>query len=517
VRSGEPYIPVPNRGMITASIMLANIMQGLDNTILNVALPHIQGSLSASQDQVAWVLTSYIVCSAIMMPLTGWLAGRFGIRFVFLASVIGFTFASALCGIAANLGQLVLFRGLQGLAGAGLIPLSQAVLLRINPPERHGHAMAVFGTGTIMGPIMGPLLGGWLTQDYSWRWVFYINLPIGVLCTLGIIVFIRQNRTVHREAFDFIGFLTLSLAVGALQLMLDRGELKDWFHSGEIWTEMTIAGLGFYLFTVHTITTDERSFLNRDLLRSSNFVAGTILMFTVGLIMTGTLALLPTMLQNLMSYPAFTTGLVTAPRGFGTMVAMFLVGRLINRVDARLIILVGFLLTAVSMWQMSGFSLQMSAGPVVISGVLQGFGLGCTFVPLNLVALSSLPRHILTQGTAIRSLMRNLGGSIGISILEATLAENTQIVHARLIEPLRPDNPLLHGWLPAPFSLTSPSGIAALNHEVTRQAAMVGYVDDFKLMMLVALFSLPLLLLLRETRASAPAPAPTAAAAAADD
>jgi MFS transporter, DHA2 family, multidrug resistance protein len=513
---GETPAPVPNRGMITISIMLANIMQGLDNTILNVALPHIQGSLSASQDQIAWALTSYIVCAAVMMPLTGWLAGRFGIKYVFLASVIGFTIASALCGAATSLAELVIFRAFQGVAGAGLIPLSQATLLRINPPERHGHAMAVFGIGTILGPIMGPMLGGWLTQDYSWRWVFYINLPVGVLCTIGILVFIRQTRNVHREAFDFLGFVTLSLGIGALQLMLDRGELKDWFHSIEIWIEAIAAGLGFYLFTVHTATTTERSFLNRDLLTSMNFAIGTVLMFCVGLIMTGTLALLPTMLQNLMNYPAMTTGLVTAPRGIGTMAAMFMVARLINRVDNRLIILFGFSLTAVSMWQMSGFSLQMGMTPVIISGVLQGFGLGCTFVPLNTIALSTLPRHILTQGTAIRSLMRNLGGSIGISILVATLAENTQVVHSRLVESLRPDNPLLHGPYLAPFSLVTPSGIAALNAEVTRQAAMVAYVDDFKLMMLIALLALPLLLLLREPRRD-PIPAPIGAASAAAD
>ena len=307
---GDAFAPVPNRGMITISIMLANIMQGVDNTILNVALPHVQGSLSASLDQIAWALTSYIVCAAIMMPLTGWLAGRFGIKYIFLASIIGFTFASALCGLASSLGELVFFRALQGVAGAGLIPLSQATLLQINPPERHGHAMAVFGIGTIMGPIMGPALGGWLTEDYSWRWVFFINLPVGVLCTLGVMVFIRHTRNVHREPFDFVGFLTLSLGIGALQLMLDRGELKDWFHSSEIWIEATIAGLGFYLFTVHTATTDERSFLNRDLLKSANFMAGTVLMFCGGLIMTGTLALLPTMLQNLMNYPVMTTGLV---------------------------------------------------------------------------------------------------------------------------------------------------------------------------------------------------------------
>jgi DHA2 family multidrug resistance protein len=321
------------------------------------------------------------------------------------------------------------------------------------------------------------------------------------LCTLGVLVFIRHSRNIHREPFDVAGFLALSLGIGALQLLLDRGELKDWFNSSEIWIEATIAGRGLYLFSVHTVTTDGPSFLNRDLLKSTNFTAGTVLMFAGGLIMTGTLALLSTMLQNLMAYPAMTTGFVTMPRGLGAMAAMFIVAPLIIRVDNRLIIGFGFLLTALSMWQMSQFSLQMGMGPVIISGLLQGFGLGCTQVPLNILALSTLPRHILTQGTAIRSLMRNLGGSIGISVLVANLAEKTQIVHSHLVEGLRPDNPLAQApYLAAPYSLSTPGGIAALNAEVTRQAAMVAYIDDFRLMMLIALATLPVLLLLRGAR-----------------
>src|SRR5665213_1474055 len=446
---GETPTAVPNRGWITASIMLANIMQGVDNTIANVALPHIQGSLSASQDQIAWVLTSYIVAAAITMPLTGWLAGRLGIKYVFLFSVGGFTIASALCGSATSLEQLVLYRALQGVCGAGLIPLSQATLLRINPPERHGYAMAV----------------------------------------------------------------------GAMQLMLDRGELKDWFHSREIWVEATLAALSFYMFAVHTATASDRSFINRDLLKNVNFIAGTLLMFSIGAIMTGTLALLPTMMQQLLNYPVFTTGMVTAPRAFGTMIAMFAVARVINRIDNRLIILFGLVLTAFAMWQMTKFSLDMDPRPIVVSGFIQGFGLGCTFVPLNITALSTLPRHILTQGTAIRSLMRNLGGSVGISILVAALAENTQIIHSRLVETLRPDNPLLHSPVfGVPYSLSVPSGVAALNAVVTRQAAMIAYIDDFWLLMVVALASLPLLLLLRDsTPVKVAVGAPVAASAAAVD
>ena len=485
-----------NRAAITASIMLATFMQGVDTTITNVALPHMQGSLSASQDQIAWVVTSYIVAAAIMTPLTGWLAGRFGIKYVFLISVAGFTVASALCGLAASLLQLVIYRLLQGVCGAALVPLSQAVLFQINPPERHAKAMAVWGMGVILGPIIGPALGGWLTDYYNWRWVFYINLPVGVLASLGILIFIRETRHGHREAFDFFGFAALSLAIGALQMLLDRGELKDWFGSPEIWVEATIAGLALYLFIVHTATTGERSFLNRELLHDSNCMVGTLLMFLIGIPLYGTMTLLPLMLQNLMNYPVVTTGLVTAPRGIGTMVAMFVVARLVGRVDIRLIILTGLLVTVTSLWQMTGFSLQMGMSPIIVSGVLQGFGLGFVFTPLSVITFSTLPRHIMTQGTAIFSLMRNIGGSIGISIVVALLAENTQTVHSRLIENLRPDNPLAH-HLAAPYSLSTATGIAALNAEATRQAAMVAYLDDFKLMMMIVLAAAPLLLLLR--------------------
>jgi MFS transporter, DHA2 family, multidrug resistance protein len=490
--------PALNRPALTCSIILAVIMQGVDNSIANVALPHIQGSLSASQDQVAWVLTSYIVTAAITMPLSGWLATRFGIKPVFLISIGGFTLASALCGSATSLTQLVLYRGLQGVCGAGLVPLAQSVLFQINPPERHGQAMAVFGTGSMAGPIMGPTLGGWLTDQYNWRWVFYINVPVGLLTTIGILVFLRESRHAHHEPFDFFGFAALSLGIGALQMMLDRGELKDWLSSTEIWIEAALSGIGFYLVAVHTATAGERSFLNRELLRNRTYVAGTLLMFLIGVILTATSALLPTMMQALMNYPVFMTGMAMTPRGFGTMIAMFLVARLIGRVDLRLIILFGLALMLVSLWQMMDFSLTMGEDPIILSGLLQGLGLGCTAVPLNMIALSNLPRSIMTQGTALRSLMRNLGGSIGISILEAQLAENTQTVHSRLVEQLRSDNPLMHApYLAAPFNLTSPSGIAALNAEVTRQAAMVAYIDDFLLMTIIVLACLPLLLLVQ--------------------
>ena len=509
---GETPAPVANRGAITVSIMLATFMQGVDTTIANVALPHMQGSFSAAQDQIAWVITSYIVAAAIMTPLTGWLAARFGIKYVFLISVAGFTLASALCGLATNLAQMVIYRLLQGICGAALVPLSQSVLLQINPPDRHARAMSVWGMGVILGPIIGPALGGWLTDEYNWRWVFFINVPFGLLAAAGILTFIRETRHAHREAFDFFGFATLSLAIGALQMFLDRGELKDWFGSTEIWVEATIAGLAFYLFVVHTATATDRSFLNRDLLKDTNCAVGTILMFLVAIPLFGTMVLLPTMLQDLLNYPVLTTGLVLVPRGLGTMASMFIVGRLIGRVDTRLVILAGLILTAVALWQMTGFSLVMGMGPVISTGLLQGFGLGLVFTPLSIVTFSTLPRQILTQGTAIFSLTRNIGSSVGIAIVEALLVENTQVVHSRLVEQLRPDNPLARmPHMAAPFSLTDPSGLAALNAEATRQAAMVAYIDDFMLMTMIVVVGLPLLLLLRR-----PSPATSRATAAAE-
>jgi DHA2 family multidrug resistance protein len=497
----ETFAPVPNRGWITASIMLATFMQGVDTTIANVALPHMQGSMSAAQDQIAWVITSYIVAAAIMTPLTGWLANRFGVRYVFLISVAGFTLTSAMCGAANSLAELVAYRLLQGVCGAALVPLSQAVLLQINPPERHGRAMAVWGMGVILGPIIGPALGGWLTDNYNWRWVFYINVPFGILSAIGILLFIRNARHGQRDAFDWFGFATLSVAIGALQMLLDRGELKDWFGSTEIWIEAIIAGLSLYLFVVHTATATDRSFLNRSLLKDTNCMVGTVMMFLVGIPLYGTMTLLPTMLQDLMNYPVVTTGMVTAPRGVGTMIAMILVARFIGRIDTRLLIMAGLMLTAAAMWQMTGFSLYMGMSPIVTTGILQGLGLGFVFTPLSIITFSTLPRNMLTQGTAIFSLMRNIGGSVGISIVEALLDQNTQTVHSRLVEQLRPDNPLARfPMLPAPYSLTDPSGIAALNAAATRQAAMVAYLDDFLLMMILVILGLPLLLLLRRPR-----------------
>jgi MFS transporter, DHA2 family, multidrug resistance protein len=491
-----------NRGLVTVCVMLATIMQALDTSIANVALPHMQGSLSTDQDQIAWVLTSYIVAAAIATPLTGWLAGRYGRKRLFLAAIVGFTLASLLCGIAENLAQIVIYRLLQGVFGAALIPISQAILLDIYPRERHGAAMAIWGAGIVVAPILGPTLGGWLTDNYTWRWVFFINLPVGILTVLGVLAFVSETKRERDRPFDFFGFAMLSIGIAGLQLMLDHGETNDWFAARETWIELAACIAGFWVFVVHCATA-EHPFLSLALFRDRNFVSGSVLMFLIGMLLYGTLALLPPLLQDLMNYPVVTTGNVLAPRGMGTLIAMAVVGRLTGKLDARLILLVGFAVTSYSLWRMTGYSLDMDWWPIVSITVLQGFGLGLVWVPLSTASFATLPKQYRTEGSAFSSLVRNIGGSIGIAIGENELVDKVQMNHAWLAQQATPFNRMLdlpqvqHAW-----NLHSTAGLAALNGEITRQAAMIGYIDDFKLLMVLTLILIPMLLFLRDTRGS---------------
>jgi MFS transporter, DHA2 family, multidrug resistance protein len=498
--AAAPPITGTRNVLITLSVMLASIMQALDTTIANVALPHIQGSIAATQDQMAWVLTSYIVSAAVMTPLSGWLAGQFGRKRVFLYSVVGFTAASMFCGVAGSLPQIVVARILQGACGAALIPMSQAVLLDINPPERHARAMAIWVLGVAVGPILGPALGGWLTENYNWRWVFYINVPFGILAFIGIASFMPETQ-LRKLRFDFLGFCSLSIAVLGLQLTLDRGQLKDWFDSPEIWLEASAAALGFYIFLTHMLTTARPAFVSPTLFKDRNFLAGNMLIFIVGLVMFATLALLPALLQDLFNYSVLTTGLVTAPRGIGTFIAMFIMGRVGTRFDFRLVLVVGFALTALSLWQMTHFNLQMGESSVIWSGVAQGLGVGFVYVPIASATFATLAPALRNEGTAFFSLMRNIGSSIGISMVETLLTRNTQILHARLAEHVTMFNPLareqMHGAPPSAHSL------AALNAMVNRQAQMLAYNNDFKLMLLLTLITIPLVFVLRVKRRSA--------------
>jgi len=488
-----------NRWPITISIMLATVMNSLDTTIANVALPHMQGSVSASPEQITWVLTSYIVSAAIMTPLSGWLADRIGRKRMFLISIGGFTAASMLCGIASSLPEIVLFRVLQGVFGAALIPLSQAVLLDINPPEKHGQAMAIWGAGAILGPILGPALGGYFTENFSWRWCFYINLPIGILAFLGVLFFISGDRSVRAKRFDFLGFGMLTLFIAAIQMMLDRGPSQDWFQSKEIWTEAILAAIGLWVFVAHTFTTDH-PFFDKALIRDRNFVTASVFGFFVGILLFSTMALLPPMMQTLMGYPVLTSGLVSMPRGVGSFAAMFFVGRLIGKVDTRLILLTGLLISTAALVQMTHFDLSMTVWPFITSGVVQGLGVGLLFVPLSTLAFATIPPHLRPEGSSVYTLVRNLGSSVGISIMNALVVANTQTMHAALAAKVVPSDAVVRATLPRMFDPSTTAGVTALNGEITRQASMVAYVDDFRLMLIITIACMPMLLLMRRPR-----------------
>jgi DHA2 family multidrug resistance protein len=473
-------------------------MQALDTTIANVALPYMQGSVSASQDQIAWVLTSYIVAAAIMTPPTGYLAGRFGLKRLFLFSVAGFTVASMLCGMAQSLVEIVLFRVLQGMFGAALVPLSQTVLLNINPKERQGSAMALWGVAVMAGPVLGPVLGGWLTEAYSWRYVFYINLPIGVLAFLGMSTFLSETARDATAKLDWFGFGTLSLAIGALQVLLDRGEELDWFSSREIAVEAVIGASALYLFLVHTFTARE-PFVRPSLFRDRNFAAGTLFIAIVGLTYYASLALQPPFLQNLMNYPIVSAGIVMGPRGVGTMGAMLIVGRLTGRLDTRLLLGTGLGLTAWSFYAMTGWTPDISQTTIIVVGVIQGIGLGFIFVPLSVVTLSTLPATARAEGAGLYSLSRNIGSSVGISVVNSLLTRNTQVNHADIAQHVTAVNRMFEDPMIARFwnPLTA-AGRAALDAVVTQQAQIIAYIDDYKLLMIATLAVLPLLIVFKK-------------------
>src|SRR4051812_31238894 len=504
---------VKHRGLLMISILASMIMQILDMTIANVALPHMQTSLGAAQDTITWVLTSYIVAAAIATPITGWMADRIGRKRLFLICVAGFIISSALCGTAFSLEEMVVFRVAQGAFGAALAPLSQAVILDITPRQQLGSAMALWGAGIMVAPIIGPTIGAWITDNLTWRWCFYINVPIGIASFLGVLALMPD--TVQRiRRFDFFGFGLLSLFVGTLQLMLDRGQGLGWFQSSEIILETGIVIAAGWTFVIHTATAKE-PFLELALFRDRNFVSSMMFMFVVGIVLLATMALLPPMLQGLFNYPVVATGLILAPRGIGTMLSMVVVGRLVQRVDPRILIAIGIGLTSFSLWQMTGFTAQMTSWPIITSGVIQGFGLGFLFIPLQTVAFLTLDAKFRTEASSVFNLVRNLGSSIGISVVAAVLANNIQINHAELAEHISLFNPNLAAAGIDAGSLLAPAGAqtaAILNAMVNGQAAMIAYLDDFKLMSFITLAALPLLVFMRYRRPPAAAPgAPQAA------
>ena len=491
-------LPHAQRTIVTITVMMAVLLQVLDTTIANVALPHMQASLSATQDTINWVLTSYIVASAIALPISGWLADRVGRKRLLIISVVGFTIASVLCAGATSLTEMVLFRAIQGVSGAFIVPLAQATLFDINPPAKHGQAMALFGGGIMIGPILGPVLGGWLTDNYSWRWVFLVNLPVGIVCTLLLLRYLPKSDT-QRRSFDMMGFALLAIGVAAFQLFLDRGQQQDWFDSWEIIVEVGIAAGALWMFVVH-IATAKVPLFERGMFTDRNFATGVLFMAVTGVLLLAGLALLPPLLQNLYGYSVLQSGYLTAPRGIGTLLSMLLAGRLTGKIDARLLVGLGVVLMGASLWMMTGFALDQASGPVIWSGVVQGLGLGMIFVPLQSLAFETLAPRLRTTAASLLNLSRNLGGSIGISVVSSQLVRLSQVAHADMASSISQDAPAGAVSLLQGFGVPGSAALALIDAEVTRQAVFIAYLDDFKLMMIVTFAALPMLLLMRKAR-----------------
>jgi DHA2 family multidrug resistance protein len=480
--------------MITVSAIGATLLQSLDQTIANVALPYMQGSFSASYDEITWVLTSYITAAAIMTAPVGWLATKYGRKPLFIGCIVGFTIASMLCGAAQSLSEIVGFRLLQGMFSAALVPLSQATLLDIYPPERRGFAMAIWGMGVMVGPIMGPTLGGYLTDYYNWRFVFYINLPFGLLAAAGLALFLPNLRTTSASRFDWLGFAVLSTGIGSLQLMLDRGQDLDWFSAHEIIIEAVLAGLGFYLFTVHLFSA-RQPLLRPTLFRDANFLSGLIMMFAVGTLLVSSLALMTPWLQVLSDYPVYTAGLIMAPRGLGNFTAIMISGRLATRIDPRYLVAAGLIMLCCSFWIMTGWTPDISQRSIILTIMLQGAGLGLVFMPLQIIAFATLAPALRTEGSALFALLRNIGAAIGVSVTSTVLARNTQALHEVIGASVTPFNRALTAI--DAYNPATHHGAALLDSVVGRQAEIIAYMDDYVLLICTTLPSLLLLLVMR--------------------
>jgi DHA2 family multidrug resistance protein len=495
-------VPGLRRNMVTICAMTATIMQALDTTIANVALPYMQGTLSASQDQINWVLTSYIVAAAIMTAPVGWIANRFGRKRIFILCSGGFTVASVLCGLAQDINQMVLFRLLQGVFGAALVPLSQAVMLDSYALHERAKAMSIWGMGVMMGPIMGPSLGAWLTETYSWHWVFFVNLPFGIFTVLGLLVFMDETRKNRELRFDWFGFAALAVAIGSLQIALDRGEQLGWTESNEIIAEFIVSIVGFYYFFAHSLTT-AAPFIQFAIFKDRNFVGGCVFMAVMGLVLFSTMAVSSPFLQNVIGYPIITAGLLLATRGCGTFVAMMLVGRLMRYIEARTLIIGGLGLTCLSLFYMTGWTDQTGVPEIVVVSIAQGFGFGLVFVPLSTVAFLTLPNHLRTDGTSMLTLMRNVASSVGISIVIAQLTEGSRRVYAVLSQHINPFNhamqmPGVRGMI----DMSTDAGRAMADVMVSAQAQIIAFSQDYQMVMLFTLCAIPLAIMIGSTKSA---------------
>jgi DHA2 family multidrug resistance protein len=493
--------PGATRALVMTAAVLGTGMTALDMTIGAVALPHMRGTFAATKIEIGWVLTSYIVATAVMMPASGWLANRFGRKEVFITALAGFTGASVLCGLAQSLPQEVAFRVLQGLFGAPLVPLSQTMILDTYPTEKHGHAISIWGFGVVLGPILGPTLGGYLTDELGWPWIFYINVPIGIVAVIAATVGLGRRASRPRTKLDLTGFLMLAVGIAAIQTMLDRGERADWFESSEILIYALVAALAAYLLAVHTFTTRE-SFINKAMFGDRNYTIGVILIFAFGFILMPPFALLPPFLQDLRGYPVSTVGLILSPRSIGVMLGMTLSGRLLERVEPRLIMIAGLLLTAWAGWDMAGWTAEVGTEAIIWNGVIQGFGMGLLYSPLFTLTFASLKPELRGEATGLFQLLRNVGSSVAVAVFLTLLVRNTTVSRANLVNNVTDYNQAFRSAdVASVWSLKTPQGIAAINAEITRQAELIAYSNDFYLLCFVSLAMIPLALFLKRPAA----------------
>ena len=493
----SPEHPQTNVPMATLAIMLSTAVVIMDINIVGIALPAMQGSLSANQDQISWVMTTYFMAQGVTMAATGWLAGRFGRKRLYVGALFGFAFCSVMAGNSSTLEEIIIWRGLQGMFSAPVVPISQALILDLFPRERHSFALALWGSGVMVAPVLGPVLGGIITEEYSWRWVFYLSLPFAMLGVTGTLVFIKEISRDLERRFDWLGFFCLAVMLACLQFTLDRGESEGWFNSELILLMLGLIGLSFYLFVIHSMTT-ENPFISAGIIKNRNFMIGMIFMFLLGVLVMSINVIMPLFLQNVREFPVVTAGLTMMPRGLGTMFALILAGRLSGRViDPRLVIFLGFLCVAYSAWTLSNVTTDVGYATFAIAGFFNGAGIGLVFVPLTTVSFWTLPVQFRTEASTLSSLIRTYGSGIGVSIVISCLSRTQKESHAFLTERISPFTEIISTpWLPELWSISSIRGLSALEAEINKQALSIGFLNDFHLILVGTLLAMPLILLI---------------------
>jgi DHA2 family multidrug resistance protein len=504
-----------NPWLIAVAVMFATFMEVLDTTVVNVSLPHIAGSLSATIDEATWALTSYLVANAIILPMTGWLASVFGRKNLLMLSVVGFTGASFLCGLAPTLGSLIFFRILQGATGGALQPLSQAVLLEAFPPHDRGKAMAFWALGIVVAPILGPVLGGWLTDSYSWRWVFYINIPVGIASIVMTKLYIFDPPYLRAESrrVDYWGIGMLAVGIGALQFVLDKGQEDDWFSSPVILALSIVAAVTLVSLVIHLLTTDD-PVVDLRVFKERSYAVGVFLMSVVGFVLYGSMVLLPVMLQTLLGYPPLQAGIAMAPRGIGSFFMMPITGLMTGRFDARKLLAAGLFIGGLTLLWLSVLNLQAGYWDIFWPQLLQGVGMSLLFVPLTTVSMDSIPREKMGNATSLFNLMRNIGGSIGIAATGTMLARNNQKTTSMLGANVTAFDPasqsilyqLRAGFMAAGADITTATqrAYAAVFGMVQQQATMVSFVSIFQLLGILFIAIIPLVLLMKRPKSRAP-------------